>query len=128
MGPGEAATPAWVVDVRVTGDRGGSPGLRGPRGLVWGGLTWGTAQLRISCPPWTSPTSICAEKVLALLTTGNPPSPKMSSEQEGLKGPGPQTHRGCTRHLSHALERAAECWPLSRKAQVRPSHMHPAGH
>lgn len=51
------------------------------------------AQLLISFPLWTPPTSICAE-VLALLTIGNPPSPRMSSDQDGLKRAGPQPCRG----------------------------------
>ena len=84
----------WAVDIRITGDRGGSPGILGPLGLVWEGLAWGMALLLISCPPWTSPPSICAEKVLALLTTGNPPRPEMSSDQEELKRAEPQPHRG----------------------------------
>lgn len=38
MESGEGATLAWVVDIRITGDRGGSPRLLGPLDVVWGGL------------------------------------------------------------------------------------------
>ena len=100
-----------------TGVAGGHKDHRGQRAASGFGVG-GNGLLLISCPPWASPTSICQEKALGLLTTGNPPSPETSSDQKELKRAEPQaTQRGLcvyTHHLSYPLERVAECWPLSR--------------
>ena len=57
---------------------------------IWCGEAWpGEWPLLLTpYPPWTSPTSICQEKILGLLTTENTPSPetgRASSVQEQLK-------------------------------------------
>lgn len=87
MEPGEGATLVGAVDIRIAGQRAALSQVLQFLGLwIWCEEAWpGNDPTLIPYPSCTSPTSICQEKVLDLLTTENPPSPK--TERAGILCP-----------------------------------------